>query len=242
MDIRSYPGGKGWVKTKYVSGILTFYDKDGIVIQQIDPINGKVCFGTSSVPMTFATAATDKNFVELNATSSSTGAGTVQGISIKLTNTGSLHYYDNAVYAKMYCKAQTRNPWVFSAELKFDSGYFIQGLGGAFYAYIDLPASEKETGTFAAINIDYNAPAGYIRHSPSQSKQMCLLGRVNLDGDSTAVAYLDAASVLFSLQGFTDSAGNVFKSGTSTASIGGTLRILIGTTPWYIMLSANAAT
>lgn len=39
MQTRNYPGGKRDVKTKYVSGVLNFYDLSGNVIYQLDPVN-----------------------------------------------------------------------------------------------------------------------------------------------------------------------------------------------------------
>ncbi len=44
MDSRMYPQGSGTVKSRYVAGVLTFYDNAGNVMYAIDPITGAITF------------------------------------------------------------------------------------------------------------------------------------------------------------------------------------------------------
>ncbi|KKL13324.1 hypothetical protein LCGC14_2526890, partial [marine sediment metagenome] len=37
MDSRTYPQGSGTIKSKYVAGVLTFYDTSGNIIYTINP-------------------------------------------------------------------------------------------------------------------------------------------------------------------------------------------------------------
>jgi hypothetical protein len=55
MDSRIYPANIGGIKTRYVDGVLTFYNGSGVAFQKINP-TGVVACGTLAVPIASAVA------------------------------------------------------------------------------------------------------------------------------------------------------------------------------------------
>ncbi len=174
-------------------------------------------------------------------------SGTTNGLQITLDAGGTLQTYTNVINAILNATAQLRNPFCFYGDFNWTTLVGVQGSGGVYGAYVAFPTGVlAETGNFGGINLEFAVPAG-LTHAASGTPQIAFL-RFAVTGDGTAITSLETAGIaqgrlcLMNLQGFTAGGSRCFATGTSTASIAATLRILIGTTEYFIMLSAGAST
>lgn len=199
------------------------------------PIEG-CCFqiGSAAVPYRHDTAATA--FISGNFVNDAT-SGATYGMRITLDSGGLLQTYSTAIHGQMNVTAQVRNPVAVQGDLTFSTDAFIQGLGYGVGTYITLPGSAETTGTFACMNAEINAPASYTGGaSPVMS-----VWRFALSGDSTAGDNVDDNLDFFSIQGVTEGTGNMFSAGSDVAAAA-TLRILVNTTAYYVLLGTGEST
>lgn len=187
--------------------------------------------GTAAAPLsqdTVNTAFVSGNFVN-DATSGST-----MGLRITLDVGGALQTYSTAIHGQLNVTAQVRNPVAVQGDMAFSAGSFIQGLGYGVGTYITLPGSAESTGTFACMNAEINAPTSYSGGaSPVMAVWRCAIG-----GDATALVNLNDNLDFMSIQGVTEGTGNMFSAGADVAAAA-TLRILVNTTAYYILLGAG---
>jgi hypothetical protein len=193
--------------------------------------------GSSSIPLrqdTVNTVFVSMNFVNDAVT------GSTMGLRVTLDSGGLLQTYSTAIHGQMNCTCATgnvRNPVAVQGDLSFDATCWIQGLGYGVGTYITLPGAAVTTGTFACINAEINAPAGYSGGaSPIMAVWRCAIG-----GDATALVNLNDNLDFMSIQGVTEGTGNMFSAGADVAAAA-TLRILVNTTAYYILLGAGEST
>lgn len=196
------------------------------------PVEGAMQrWGSAAVPFRKDTASTvflSGNFVN-DATSGST-----MGLRITLDSGGLLQTYSTAIHAQMNVTEQVRNPVALQGDMTFSTGAFIQGLGYGVGTYITMPGSAESTGTFACMNAEIAATASY---SGGASPVMSVW-RFALSGNTTAKNNIDDNLDILSIQGVTEGTGNVFSAGADVAAAA-TLRILVNTTAYYILLGAG---
>ena len=144
--------------------------------------------------------------------------------------------YTETIKAQLNITAQVRNPVGVQADLTFSTNCWIQGLGYGVGTYITLPGSAQTTGTFTCINAEIGATAGFtIAGNP----MACY--RFAMAGDATALINLNDNLDFFSVQGVTEGTGNMFSAGADVAAAA-TLRILVNTTAYYILLATGEST
>jgi hypothetical protein len=194
-------------------------------------------WGSAAIPLRqddANTAFLSANFVN-DATSGSTF-----GARVTLDVGGLLQTFSTAIHGQLNATCATgnvRNPVAVQGDLTFSSTCWIQGLGYGVGTYITLPGAAVATGTFACINAEINAPAGY---SGGASPVMAIW-RAAIGGDATALTNLNDNLDFMSLQGVTEGTGNMFSAGADVAAAA-TLRILVNTTAYYILLGAGEST
>lgn len=125
--------------------------------------------------------------------------------------------------------------WVNAAKAYLaigDSGS-TSGLASALLGEIQLPGALTVGGTYAALELEIVTQENGDATSTTDCFQY-----MQISGDDTATASWDASSYLFIIKGLTDATGNVFDTDT-TPTCDATLRILVGGTPYYILLSSS---
>jgi hypothetical protein len=117
------------------------------------------------------------------------------------------------------------------AYTDFDKTGSVTGLGSALCAEMRLPSKTLAAGHYAPLELELVTQAsGLTGGTPVAFQYM------ELSGNSTANNDLDDNGYLFIIKGLTDAAGNIFDTDT-TPTCDATLRILVGNTKYYILLS-----
>ena len=106
----------------------------------------------------------------------------------------------------------------------------VSGLGSAFVSELLLPGNALSTGTYAVNELELVTQASGSYTSPTS------FWWLQVSGDQTATDTWDDTGYIMSIKGLTDASGNIFDTNT-TPTCDATLRILVGTTPYYILLS-----
>jgi hypothetical protein len=190
--------------------------------------------GSAAIPLRQDDANTA--FISANFVNDAT-SGSTFGARVTLDVGGLLQTFSTAIHGLLNVTEQVRNPVAVQGDLTFSTGAWIQGLGYGVGTYITLPGSAESTGTFACINAEINAPASYSGGaSPVMAVWRCAIG-----GDATALINLNDNLDFMSIQGVTEGTGNMFSAGADVAAAA-TLRILVNTTAYYILLGAGEST
>jgi len=114
----------------------------------------------------------------------------------------------------------------------------VTGQALAVRATLQIPNSTLSGGTFAAIEAELY---GEGASSTIASMTECSFIRFNADGATADVkATIDTSGYLFSIQGLTKGSGKLFQDNTA-ANASQALRIKIGATPYFIMLTSTGA-
>lgn len=124
------------------------------------------------------------------------------------------------------------------ASVSFGTSGSVTGLAVAARATLQVANAATSGGTYAAIMAEI-----YGDGSSSSVSAMteCSFFRVVADGAATNIkATIDTSGYLMSIQGLTVGSGKLFQANTAGAA-SHALRILIGSTPYYIMLTNSGA-
>lgn len=114
----------------------------------------------------------------------------------------------------------------------------MTGLGLGVRAQLQIGNSAPSGGTFAALQAEIYGDGA---SSSVSSMTECSFFRVVADGANAAIkATIDTSGYLFSIQGLTKGSGKLFQDNTAAAA-SQALRIKIGATPYYIMLTSTGA-
>jgi hypothetical protein len=119
-------------------------------------------------------------------------------------------------------------------SLNFANGGSIAGLGAASRHTLQVPnAALPANGTYCATESEVSCDGSSA--DPSAVTEFAF-HRFSNAGDGTGLAKVDTKAALLSLQGFTVGSGKVVQAKTS-AAVSHTIRILVGGTPYWIMVS-----
>jgi len=119
-------------------------------------------------------------------------------------------------------------------KIDFKTTGYVTGLAGAVCAEIDLPSTNPTggSGTYTCFEGEMIVPTGFTSTVP--------VSFINLNLSGAGKANFDTNGFIMDLQGLSVATGKVFQANTATAA-SHALRIRIGATPYYIMLTATGA-
>ncbi len=121
--------------------------------------------------------------------------------------------------------------------IDFDTDGCVTGLASAVLAEMRLPAGNLATlgggglGTYGVLELELVCQSGGSTGGVAVAYQY-----MAVSGDETSCDDWDDNGYIWNIQGLEDATGNVFDTDTSPGT-DATLRILIGSTPYYILLS-----
>jgi hypothetical protein len=119
-------------------------------------------------------------------------------------------------------------------SLSFANGGSIAGLGAAMRHTLQVPnAALPANGTYAATQSEISCDGS---SSAVAAVTEMAFHRFSNAGDATGLAKVDSKAYLFSLQGFEVNTGKVVQT-KSNAAVSHTIKILIGSTPYWLMVS-----
>ena len=200
-------------------------------------------FGTAAAPIVQDTAGT--TFISCNFRNDAT-TGTTMGLRVTLDAGGAMQTYTNCINAILNMTAQLRNPFCFYADQNWTETFGVQGWGGVYGAYVAFATGAiATTGRYGGYNMEFAIPAG-ATHAAGGTPQIAFFCAV-ISGDATAITSFETAPgnpgrlCLFNLQGFAEGTGRCFSVGGGGAAVAATVRILIGTVYYYVMLSTAEA-
>jgi len=171
------------------------------------------------------------NRLDVYSTSASTDGGTsVQPIYMYSVMTGDAGVGGRACF-HLYTEADLGG-WANALKGYFDIGASgsVSGLGSAIVAEMRFPGEAVSTGSYGVLEIELVTQASGTFSSPVAMQWM------QVSGDATATASWEDSGYIWIIKGLTDDTGNIFDSDTNP-TCDATLRILIGDTPYYILLS-----
>jgi len=106
----------------------------------------------------------------------------------------------------------------------------VSGLGSALCTEMLLPGAALSTGSYGVHEIELVTQTSGTVTSPVAMQWM------QVSGDDTATASWEDSGYIWIIKGLSDDPGNIFDTNT-TPTCDATLRILVGDTPYYILLS-----
>jgi len=121
--------------------------------------------------------------------------------------------------------------------IDFDTDGAVTGLGSAIVAEMRLPAANLNTlgggsGTYGVLEIELVTQSG-----GTTGGHIVAFQHMQVSGNQSATDdWEDNGGYIWNIQGLTDAADNIFDTNT-TPTCDATLRILVGGTPYYILLS-----
>jgi len=186
--------------------------------------------GTSGSPLAH-TAVADKAY-SVYTTQSSTDAGTSYEpvlFSTVLTGVGQVGGRVKAIMTTNVALGGWAN--ALKGEVSFGAAGRVTGLASAVVAEMTLPSAALTTGNYAALELELNLPASFTTGAGTPTAFQYM----SVQGD--AVAEMDTNGYLFILNGLTPAAGKLFQTNTA-ADATHALRVLIGGTAYYIMLTS----
>jgi cytoskeletal protein CcmA (bactofilin family) len=224
-------GKYGWRNNSLVAKDITL---DGSMT-----IKGDLTFGDASTDTFTATgAASFASTVALagkvtgTITSSSTsGSTSIESMYVKQTMTGAGGVGGRARFHLDTNVALGGWSNALKAEVTYGETGRTAGLGSAFCAEMTLSAGTT-SGTYSVFEGELNL--GSDAETGTATSFMYL----SVNGDDKAT--FDTSGYILNLQGLAANSGKVFQENTAAAATHA-LRILIGTTPYYVMLTSVGA-
>lgn len=190
----------------------------------------KLTHGTSGTPIAF-TAATDKQ-IEVHTTNSATSGSTSFEpflFSTTLTGAGQVGGRVRAFMTTNVALGGWSN--AFKAEVTYGASGSTSGLGSALLAEMTLSAGTT-SGNYAPLEIELNVGSGASLGTKTTLQYMSVNG-----ADAST---FDTGGYIMNVQGLTVASGKAFQVNTATAATHA-LRILVGATDYFIMLTDTGA-
>lgn len=188
--------------------------------------------GSSSSTISSSTANT--KFLQLYLESSAT-SGDNRGIYNRLYLTGAAGGGESfRAFTTVSAACGTAHGAHISLNFAGDTTGELSGLGVAVRSTLHIPDDAAwEGGTLSALQAEIYSDGA--ASDPDGLTELSFLRIIN-DGNASGVADVDDDAFLLSLQGFEVGAGNVIAA-KSSAAVSHTLRIKIGDTTYYLMVS-----
>ena len=207
--------------------------KAGFKVNGVEIINGsrEVQLGTSTSPISHTVQTS--HTLEINTTSSSTSGSTSYEpilFSTKLTGVGQVGGRVKAYLETNVALGGWSN--ALKGEVKYGDAGKTTGLGSAVVAEMTL-GKGTNAGTYSPLEVELNMPTGALTGTATALAHLSVQG--------AAVATFDTNGYVLNIQGLTAGVGKVITAGTTLGTAYGSMRILVGTTPYYIPLYAAPA-
>lgn len=192
-----------------------------------------VSSGTASSPITTSTANT--NFLQYYVKNTAT-SGDNRGLYLRQYLSGAGSGGDCARIFSTVSDVAAATVTGAHISLSFGTTGSITGLGVASRNTLHIPNSSLAAGTYAATQSELYCDGA----SSDIVSTTTAFHRYIADGNATGIAKIDTSGYLMSIQGLTVGSGKLFQANTAGAA-SHALRILIGGTPYYIMLTNTGA-
>lgn len=202
------------------------------VILGNDPENASLLLGAGTSTNKMTTATADTKFMEFRLENSAT-SGDNRGIYNRFYLSGA-----GGGGEALRCFTTVNDVAASTAHgahisLNFGTSGTVTGQGIAMRATLHIPATALTSNvTMSAVQAEIWSEA--TTSDPGGSTILSCFRAVN-GGDATGKADVDTDAYLFDIQGWTSATGSMFLADTP-GTLGGSLRILIGATPYYIGL------
>jgi len=195
-----------------------------------------ITIGTSGTPISLA--AQPDHAIDIYTTSPSTDAGnSVRPIHMTSTMAGIGGVGGRAEFEMTSNVAL--GGWANALKGYFNMGASctVSGLGSAVVAELLLPgASLGGVGSYGVLEMELVTQASGLTGGAPVAFQW-----MQVSGDGTATADFEDNGYIAIIKGLTEGTGNIFSAGADVVAAA-TLRILVGTTPYYILLGAGEST
>jgi hypothetical protein len=181
--------------------------------------NGTLAITESGNTITTTNAATSGTYQPLVVSTTMSGAGADGGrAKFDMTTNVALGSFSNAL----------------KAEVTYGASGRTTGLGSAFVAEMTLSAGTS-AGTYAPLEIELNAPTG------TSTGTLTSFIHISTQGDDVGV--IDDNARLLNLVGVQAGSGHLFQTGSTLPStVGGSLKIRVAGTDYYIVLYTGQVT
>ena len=160
----------------------------------------------------------------------------LQELSVKKTFTATLPTTQAQTPARFILKSEFKTgAWAnaVSATLDYGTTGSAHGMASAVSAELIPPNGSLERGALYALSVEIGCQASSTWGSAGP------VGFIKFDQWGTK-PHFDANAFLFDIQGLGEGTANMFSAGTADQVVKGTLKIRIGTTTYYIMLTDTA--
>ena len=163
-------------------------------------------------------------------------SGSAEGLYIRLYGTGSGATVQALRAFTSVTDVTEANARGAHISLSFGATGKITGLGVALECTLHIPTTAGMSGTVGALKVAINSDGA------SSDPVGALLSFIMIDnqGDATGGADVDDDAAVLGLSGFTQGAGNVFKTGADVAAAA-TLRIRVNGTNYFLLLGVAEA-
>jgi len=155
--------------------------------------------------------------------------------------------YEPVVFVNVLTGAGQVGGWTLA---KLTSNVVLGGWANAFKAYVDMDATGGVTGLLSASLAEMRLPSMTLASGSYAVAEYELVTQASgttggnpvtfqwmqVSGNSTATADWEDNGYIWVIKGLTDASGNIFDTNT-TPTCDATLRIMVGSTPYYIILS-----
>jgi hypothetical protein len=187
--------------------------------------------GNSTTSMDLGTSTTQRAIDVYTTSSSTNGSTSIKPIFMKSTMTGAGGVGGRAEF-QLYTNVALGG-WsnALKGYTEYGASGKTTGLGSAICAELKLSAGTS-AGTYAPLEVELVLPAG------SSTGTATAFMYLAASGDN--VAAMDTSGYLFKLDGLTVNSGKLFQVNTAGAATHA-LRVLIGSTPYYLMLTDTGA-
>ena len=173
----------------------------------------------------------------LYSTSTSTSGGTsIQPVYSYMEMTGTAGVGGRANFHMLVSARLGQWANALKGYIDFDTDGAVVGLGSAILGEMRLPVGSLNTlgggnGSYGVLELELVTQSGGTTGGIPVAMQW-----MQVSGNSTATDDWDDTGYIWIIKGLTDATGNIFDTNTSPGT-DATLRILIGSTPYYILLS-----
>ena len=196
-----------------------------------------VATGAANAMTIVSTVQTTNDLATITTSTAVTSAALMKAFNVAMTTTGVSTANMIEVARFTLTTAVKNGVWANAivGKIDFTTAGYVTGLAGAVCAELDLPTTNPSggAGTYTCFEGELVFPAsGYTSTVP--------VSFINLNLSGTTATVFDTNGYIIDLQGVSLGSGKVFQANTAAAA-SHALRIRIGATPYYIMLTNTGA-